>query len=142
MDTATGNGGGGSAGISVFELGAKELPPVDKGWAAWLFVLNGFLLEMIIWGYSFTFGIIQVSAAPNVHLGIHSDPGPRLGTLLAGLPLHPPALLLQLHRLHLRDRHDLHILTVHPPRVPPPRLPPLPRPGETTPLGCYVRFVL
>ena len=50
-------------GEYVAELGAKELPQVDRGWHAWLFLVNAFVLETMIWGYSFTFGIVQVSRA-------------------------------------------------------------------------------
>lgn len=50
-------------GEYVAELGARELPQVDRGWHAWLFLVNAFVLETMIWGYSFTFGIVQVSYA-------------------------------------------------------------------------------
>ncbi|KAK4701779.1 hypothetical protein P7C70_g4451, partial [Phenoliferia sp. Uapishka_3] len=41
-------------------LEAKPLPRVDGGKDAWLFVASAFILETTIWGYSFSFGIIQV----------------------------------------------------------------------------------
>ncbi|GAA5888944.1 hypothetical protein JCM6882_009690 [Rhodosporidiobolus microsporus] len=40
--------------------GAKELPPVDRGRAAWGFVVASFILETFIWGYSFSFATILV----------------------------------------------------------------------------------
>lgn len=42
------------------DLGSSELAPVDGGRQAWLFVAAAFVLETTIWGYSFTFGIVQV----------------------------------------------------------------------------------
>ncbi|ORY55965.1 major facilitator superfamily domain-containing protein [Leucosporidium creatinivorum] len=38
------------------EEDAIELPPVDRGWAAWSFVGAGFLLDMLIWGQTFSYG--------------------------------------------------------------------------------------
>ncbi|KAI0351391.1 MFS general substrate transporter [Trametes cingulata] len=37
----------------------QELPPVDRGVQAWTFCLSGFVLEMTIWGFSFSYGIFQ-----------------------------------------------------------------------------------
>ncbi|KAM0750468.1 MFS general substrate transporter [Meredithblackwellia eburnea MCA 4105] len=42
------------------DLLASSLPPVDRGKGAWGFALAAFALETFIWGYSFTFGIVQV----------------------------------------------------------------------------------
>lgn len=36
-----------------------NLPPMDKGSQAWLFCLSASVLEMIIWGYGFSFGVFQ-----------------------------------------------------------------------------------
>lgn len=52
--------GGARAGERASELGAAELHPVDRGKHAMLFVAAAFVLETTIWGYSFTFGIVQV----------------------------------------------------------------------------------
>ncbi|KAI0373779.1 MFS general substrate transporter [Pilatotrama ljubarskyi] len=37
----------------------QELPPVDRGLKAWTFCVCGFVLEMMIWGFSFSYGIFQ-----------------------------------------------------------------------------------
>ncbi|KAI0741945.1 MFS general substrate transporter [Daedaleopsis nitida] len=37
----------------------QELPPVDRGFRAWSFCAAAFVLEMMIWGFSFSFGIFQ-----------------------------------------------------------------------------------
>lgn len=39
---------------------AQELPPVDGGRGAWTFVVAAFILETVIWGYSFAFATILV----------------------------------------------------------------------------------
>lgn len=31
----------------------QELPPVDRGVRAWMFCASGFVLEMMVWGFSF-----------------------------------------------------------------------------------------
>ncbi|KAH7322170.1 major facilitator superfamily domain-containing protein [Rhizoctonia solani] len=35
------------------------LPPVDKGFAAWSFVVAAFVLETLVWGFGFTYGVFQ-----------------------------------------------------------------------------------
>ncbi|BGP21062.1 hypothetical protein JCM10213_007580 [Rhodosporidiobolus nylandii] len=49
--------------LSMGDEGAgegEELPPVDGGRGAWLFVLAGFILETFIWGFSFAFPSVLV----------------------------------------------------------------------------------
>ncbi|KAH7322171.1 major facilitator superfamily domain-containing protein [Rhizoctonia solani] len=36
-----------------------SLPPVDRGFAAWSFVFAGFMLEALVWGFGFTYGVFQ-----------------------------------------------------------------------------------
>ncbi|CAE6503032.1 unnamed protein product [Rhizoctonia solani] len=36
-----------------------ELPPVDRGFKAWSFVGAAFVLETIVWGFGFTYGVFQ-----------------------------------------------------------------------------------
>lgn len=35
------------------------LPPADRGKAAWLVVIGGFIVEALLWGFAFTFGLFQ-----------------------------------------------------------------------------------
>ncbi|KAI0330843.1 MFS general substrate transporter [Cubamyces sp. BRFM 1775] len=37
----------------------QELPPVDRGFKAWAFCFSGFVLEMMVWGFGFSYGIFQ-----------------------------------------------------------------------------------
>ncbi|KAI0072296.1 MFS general substrate transporter [Panus rudis PR-1116 ss-1] len=37
----------------------QELPPVDVGRGAWSFCLAGFVLEALVWGFGFSYGIFQ-----------------------------------------------------------------------------------
>ncbi|KAF7716590.1 Uncharacterized protein PECH_004399 [Penicillium ucsense] len=37
----------------------QDLPPVDRGKAAWLFLAACFMIEALIWGFTFSFGIFQ-----------------------------------------------------------------------------------
>ncbi|CAE6417854.1 unnamed protein product [Rhizoctonia solani] len=43
----------------VLSHGGSALPPVDKGFAAWSFVFAGFMLEALVWGFGFTYGVFQ-----------------------------------------------------------------------------------
>ncbi|KEP45600.1 MFS transporter, partial [Rhizoctonia solani 123E] len=36
-----------------------SLPPMDKGFAAWSFGVAGFVLETLVWGFGFTYGVFQ-----------------------------------------------------------------------------------
>ncbi|KAM5540859.1 hypothetical protein V8D89_005503 [Ganoderma adspersum] len=37
----------------------QELPPIDGGSGAWIFCASAFVVEMMIWGFSFSYGIFQ-----------------------------------------------------------------------------------
>ena len=39
---------------------SQSLPPVDSGKAAWLFLLGCFVIELVLWGFPFSFGVFQV----------------------------------------------------------------------------------
>lgn len=43
------------------ELGRTEftLPPTDRGREAWLVVIGAFVVEALLWGFAFTFGLFQ-----------------------------------------------------------------------------------
>src|SRR5277367_217366 len=36
-----------------------NLPPIDRGYQAWMFCLCACVLEILIWGYGFSFGVFQ-----------------------------------------------------------------------------------
>ncbi|CAL1714360.1 unnamed protein product [Somion occarium] len=40
-------------------VNVQELPPVDEGRKAWIFCLSGLLLETMVWGFGFSYGIFQ-----------------------------------------------------------------------------------
>ncbi|ORY55169.1 MFS general substrate transporter [Leucosporidium creatinivorum] len=48
------------------EAEASELPPADRGLQAWTFALNAWFLETMIWGWSFSFGEL------NLYLATHA----------------------------------------------------------------------
>lgn len=41
------------------EIHEFSLPPADSGKAAWLFLAACFVVEVLIWGFSFSFGVFQ-----------------------------------------------------------------------------------
>ncbi|KAG8747744.1 hypothetical protein FRC10_011873 [Ceratobasidium sp. 414] len=53
--------GDSTAGLtpSPEELAALALPPIDRGFKAWSFVAAAFVLETLIWGFGFTYGVFQ-----------------------------------------------------------------------------------
>jgi hypothetical protein len=36
-----------------------QLPPVDRGKDAWLFLTACFVMEALVWGFAFTYGVFQ-----------------------------------------------------------------------------------
>src|ERR1700761_4277573 len=40
-------------------LNELSLPPADRGIQAWLFLLAAFMLEALVWGFAWTFGVFQ-----------------------------------------------------------------------------------
>ncbi|KAG8717158.1 hypothetical protein FRC08_008105 [Ceratobasidium sp. 394] len=53
--------GDSTAGLtpSPEELAALALPPIDRGFKAWSFVAAAFVLETLVWGFGFTYGVFQ-----------------------------------------------------------------------------------
>ncbi|CAE6492448.1 unnamed protein product [Rhizoctonia solani] len=49
----------GEIGLENAEPAGLELPPVDRGFKAWSFVGAAFVLETIVWGFGFTYGVFQ-----------------------------------------------------------------------------------
>ncbi|KAG8706837.1 hypothetical protein FRC08_000829 [Ceratobasidium sp. 394] len=45
--------------ISPEELAAAALPPVDRGFKAWSFIAAAFVLETLVWGLGFSYGVFQ-----------------------------------------------------------------------------------
>ncbi|TFY61513.1 hypothetical protein EVJ58_g4474 [Rhodofomes roseus] len=41
------------------ETNVQELPPIDGGWKAWRFVASAFMVEVMVWGWEFSYGIFQ-----------------------------------------------------------------------------------
>ena len=44
-----------------YHLNVSSLPPVDTGKDAWLFLAAAFMVETLVWGFPFAYGIFQVS---------------------------------------------------------------------------------
>ncbi|GIJ91304.1 hypothetical protein Asppvi_010269 [Aspergillus pseudoviridinutans] len=38
---------------------AQQLPPIDRGKDAWLFLAACFVMEALVWGFAFTYGVFQ-----------------------------------------------------------------------------------
>ncbi|KAA8650801.1 hypothetical protein EYZ11_007826 [Aspergillus tanneri] len=45
--------------LSIIDANERQLPPIDGGKDAWLFLAACFVIEALIWGFSFAFGIFQ-----------------------------------------------------------------------------------
>lgn len=41
------------------DVETQGLPPTDRGWAAWRFLLGVFIIEALLWGFLLTFGVFQ-----------------------------------------------------------------------------------
>src|SRR5579884_2402128 len=78
----------GAAGPPHHHLASNEtlsLPPVDGGRSAWLVLVTAFLTEMFLWGFPFSFGVLQ--SYYKTHLPISKSPGSisAVGTTCTGI---------------------------------------------------------
>ncbi|RPA71684.1 MFS general substrate transporter, partial [Ascobolus immersus RN42] len=61
-----------------------SLPPVDGGKDAWLFLAGAFMIEALVWGFPFAFGVFQ--SYYSRHPAFEGQPGiPLIGTLQSGI---------------------------------------------------------
>ncbi|KAG7006620.1 hypothetical protein G7Y79_00013g033920 [Physcia stellaris] len=58
-DSSTHNSGNSQSSVSSANSSAHSLPPADHGRAAWLFLAGCFLIEGLIWGLPFSYGVFQ-----------------------------------------------------------------------------------
>ncbi|KAJ5624358.1 hypothetical protein N7510_000667 [Penicillium lagena] len=45
--------------LSNINNGTQQLPPIDRGVNAWLFLAACFVMEALVWGFAFTYGVFQ-----------------------------------------------------------------------------------
>ncbi|KAG9105152.1 hypothetical protein FRC07_009562, partial [Ceratobasidium sp. 392] len=48
-----------SENVTTTERQLPELAPMDRGFAAWSFVASAFVLETLVWGFGYTYGVFQ-----------------------------------------------------------------------------------
>ena len=59
---------------------SQSLPPVDSGKAAWLFLLGCFVIELVLWGFPFSFGVFQVYYNTHPPISLESGSVSAIGT--------------------------------------------------------------
>ena len=59
---------------------SQSLPPVDSGRAAWLFLLGCFVIELVLWGFPFSFGVFQVYYNTHPPISLESGSVSAIGT--------------------------------------------------------------
>lgn len=59
---------------------SQSLPPVDGGRAAWLFLLGCFVIELVLWGFPFSFGVFQVYYNTHPPISLESGSVSAIGT--------------------------------------------------------------
>ncbi|KAF1976816.1 MFS general substrate transporter [Bimuria novae-zelandiae CBS 107.79] len=64
---------------------AEALPPVDGGRHAWLFLAVCFLLEAVVWGFPYAFGVFQEHYASAGHFSDDSKGIAAIGTTATGI---------------------------------------------------------
>lgn len=58
----------------------SHLPPADGGRAAWVFLLGCFVIEMFLWGFPFSFGVLQDYYANHEPISAHTAGISAVGT--------------------------------------------------------------
>src|SRR2546423_1316527 len=56
------------------------LPPPDSGWAAWVFLFGCFMIETFLWGFPFSFGVLQDYYTNHEPISLHPAGGSAVGT--------------------------------------------------------------
>ena len=58
----------------------SPLPPADGGRAAWLFLFGSFMIEMFVWGFPFSFGVLQDYYSNHKPISLHPAGVSAVGT--------------------------------------------------------------
>ena len=56
------------------------LPPADSGWAAWVFLSGCFMIETFLWGFPFSFGVLQDYYTNHEPISLHPAGVSAVGT--------------------------------------------------------------
>jgi hypothetical protein len=74
----------------------SHLPPADCGRAAWLFLFGSFMIEMFVWGFPFSFGVLQDYYTNHKPISLHPAGVSAVGTTCSVrlVPLSPRAKLM------------------------------------------------
>jgi hypothetical protein len=75
--------GGSSTAVS-------HLPPADSGRAAWLFLFGSFMIEMLLWGFPFSFGVLQDYYTNHKPISLHPAGVSAVGTTCSVRLSSPP----------------------------------------------------
>jgi len=76
----------------------SSLPPVDRGKDAWLFIAGCFMVEALIWGFPFSFGVFQKYYSTNPQFASNGNIA-AIGTSASGLMyLSAPIIMAVLGR--------------------------------------------
>ncbi|KAH7108856.1 major facilitator superfamily domain-containing protein [Dendryphion nanum] len=81
-----------------------SLPPVDGGKDAWLFLFSAFVLEILVWGFPFAFGIFQEYYTSNPPFA-GSRNIPIIGTCAMGLMYLSSPLIFGFFAWYPNSRH-------------------------------------
>ncbi|KAK5120507.1 hypothetical protein LTR85_006162 [Meristemomyces frigidus] len=61
------------------------LPPTDGGYQAWLLLAGCFIINVLVWGFAFSFGVLQEYYMNNEPFASNSNGIPTIGTTATGL---------------------------------------------------------
>ncbi|KIX98653.1 uncharacterized protein Z520_05954 [Fonsecaea multimorphosa CBS 102226] len=86
------------------------LPPVDGGRAAWLFLSGSFCIEMLLWGFPFSFGVLQDYYSTHPPISRQATGISAIGTTCSGiLYLGAPLVFLTFQRWPMFLRRSLFV---------------------------------
>ena len=67
-----------------------HLPPADSGRDAWLFLFGSFMIEMFLWGFPFSFGVLQDYYTHHKPISLHPAGVSAVGTTCSVRLFSPP----------------------------------------------------
>ncbi|KAK4935188.1 hypothetical protein LTR10_023719 [Elasticomyces elasticus] len=67
------------------EARAASLPPADRGRSAWMFLAGCFIIEMLLWGFPFSFGVLNDYYTTHPPISRNANEVSAVGTTCSGI---------------------------------------------------------
>ena len=94
--------------IAEEETQRFSLPPADRGKDAWLFLAAAFILEALVWGFPFSFGVFETYYSSHEPFSNDASGISAIGTTATGMMYFAAPFVYSVLRKWPRFRRILH----------------------------------